>query len=418
MASLIRLLFLSSLGFLFFSASTAATWELQGLRVFLFSGLMGSLFVLVFAFCRVQPSNQYSLAVILAGLLSLISLVQIGRTPDLYDLKIVLPILAIGLSPFLATIVDGDQLTWNVRRLIGIYIAVTGASYLLGNSSIDIHRFQSIARVDFSGSVILHSGLCVIYVVIGLSAIWSRQCRYVSLELLLATAAVAMLMLTATRTTIITLSLFGCLALFVGRRNTNGFRSVVLFSLLAIFVFLAFSLMVDDSLLRRLAIDENQNFSSGRYHSITHWLELVKDSPFGLGLGTIRDSLLYGRPALDGERLLEWPHNELVRFYVEAGYLGLAFLLTLLVGVLAVALKAAERTTNLVRRNLILVIMADMFAQIMLQNYFNTIYHSTVLLLVALVLSARGTMIRPLQSTWIGKASERDDGEQQKPQHI
>ena len=49
-----------------------------------------------------------------------------------------------------------------------------------------------------------------------------------------------------------------------------------------------------------------------------------------MGLGAVRELLADGRPALDGTSLLEWPHNEFVRFYVEAGPPGLLFVVLLL----------------------------------------------------------------------------------------
>jgi O-antigen ligase len=101
-----------------------------------------------------------------------------------------------------------------------------------------------------------------------------------------------------------------------------------------------------------------------------------------MGLGAVRELLADGRPALDGTELLEWPHNELVRFYLEAGPPGLLFVLLLLAVLLRRAVRAASREDDPVRRMLILAIAADLVAEACLQNLLNAVYHATVLILV------------------------------------
>ncbi|HVG87847.1 MAG TPA: hypothetical protein VM823_02670, partial [Gaiellales bacterium] len=91
----------------------------------------------------------------------------------------------------------------------------------------------------------------------------------------------------------------------------------------------------------------------------------------------------------------EWPHNEFVRFYVEAGPLGLAFIL-LLVGLLVrTALVAAVADPVPERRALMLVIAADIVAESCLQNLFNAIHHATVLVLFLAVAAARDSGTAP-----------------------
>jgi O-antigen ligase len=95
----------------------------------------------------------------------------------------------------------------------------------------------------------------------------------------------------------------------------------------------------------------------------------------------VRELMAGGKPFLEGESTLEWPHNEFVRFYVEAGPVGLAFVL-LLVGLLVrTALVAAAADPVPERRALMLVIAADIVAESCLQNLFNAVHHATVLVL-------------------------------------
>jgi O-antigen ligase len=145
--------------------------------------------------------------------------------------------------------------------------------------------------------------------------------------------------------------------------------------------FAAWTLMINDSFWRRLIGDQG-DFSSGRWSSISHWLALTGDHPFGMGLGAVRELLADGRPALDGSSLLEWPHNEFVRLYVEAGPPGLLFVVLLLTVLTHRALAAARDIADPVLRALILVIVADLVAEACLQNLLNAVYHATVLILI------------------------------------
>ena len=96
----------------------------------------------------------------------------------------------------------------------------------------------------------------------------------------------------------------------------------------------------------------------------------------------MRELLAGGRPALDGTTLLEWPHNEIVRFYVEAGPPGLLFVVLLLAVVVRRAVRTASADIDPVRRTLALAVAADLVAEALLQNLLNAIYHATVLFLL------------------------------------
>ena len=139
--------------------------------------------------------------------------------------------------------------------------------------------------------------------------------------------------------------------------------------------------LVSDSFYLRL-IGAQGDYSSGRWASIGHWLSLAGDHPWGLGLGAVRELLAGGRPALDGTALLEWPHNELVRFYVEAGPPGLLFVVLLLAVAVRRAVRVTRENIDPVQRTLALAIAADLVAEAFLQNLLNAVYHATVLFLL------------------------------------
>ena len=80
--------------------------------------------------------------------------------------------------------------------------------------------------------------------------------------------------------------------------------------------------------------------------------------------------------------MLEWPHNELVRFYVEAGPPGLLFVALLLALLVRRATRAARATDDPMLRALVLAIAADLIAETLLQNFLNAVYHATVLILI------------------------------------
>jgi hypothetical protein len=89
-----------------------------------------------------------------------------------------------------------------------------------------------------------------------------------------------------------------------------------------------------------------------------------------------------------GGHLLEWPHNEFVRFFVEGGVLGLMLVLVVVGEALRRARRRALVTADPVERVLLLAIAADMLAQCLLQNYFNSVYHATVMLMLLGMLAA------------------------------
>ena len=195
-------------------------------------------------------------------------------------------------------------------------------------------------------------------------------------------------MLTGTRSAVLTLVVFGALWLSAGRLPELARARTLGLVLAALALFFLLSLLVSDSLWSRLVELGGAGYSSGRWPAIQHWLALGAGHPFGLGLGAVRQLLAGGRPEIAGGHLLEWPHNELVRFYVEGGILGAVLVLVLIIEVVRRARRRAMATADPVERVIVLAIAADMLVQCLLQNYFNSVYHATVLLMILGMLAA------------------------------
>ncbi len=193
--------------------------------------------------------------------------------------------------------------------------------------------------------------------------------------------SLAMVFLTATRTALLTLAIFGVLYLLTSPRPDLALRQLGVAILGVALAFAGWTLVVSDSFWLRL-VGGQGDFSSGRWASIAHWLTVAGDHPWGMGLGAVRELLAEGRPALDGDAYLEWPHNEFVRLYVEAGPPGLLFVVLLLTVLVRRAVRAARDAADPVLRALILAIAADLIAEACLQNLLNAVYHATVLILI------------------------------------
>jgi O-antigen ligase len=243
------------------------------------------------------------------------------------------------------------------------------------------HDYAGIVRYDPTGSVIMHASLSLVCLLLALART-AEPGPLLRRGGFLAVGVVALVMVleAATRTVIISLALLACFHLLTTRDRGASVRRLLVAGLGLVLVFAAYSVLWNPSfLLRLVSNDEVTDYGSGRLPSIAYWLALVGDHPFGLGFGAVRELMANGKPFLDGDNTLEWPHDEYVRFYVEAGPLGLAFVLLLVGGCVRMALRAAAVDGCGPRRMLTLAIAADLLAESCLQNLFNAIYHATVL---------------------------------------
>ncbi len=231
--------------------------------------------------------------------------------------------------------------------------------------------------------MVAYSSLAVITLLVTAARLPGLRSRPVWLaHMLVAAVACVTIFLTATRTIFVTLAVFVLLQALAACEPGRCLRRTIALAGGLALAFLLHTWLVSDAFLHRLLGQGVGDYSSGRWTSQLHWLRSALDHPLGLGLGAVRDTLARTRPPLGGGGLLEWPHNELIRFYVEAGPLGLAFVLLLLGFLLSRGVRAARLDGDGTRRALILAILADMVAQCLLQNYLNAIYQSTSLILV------------------------------------
>jgi O-antigen ligase len=388
-----RGLFLLAAASLVLSATTVAALGLEDLRIVVFAALFAALAAGALALCpRVDGSAAVAPSVALWLLMLLAAIDQLSAqatTASLVDYKIALPITALLLAPNLRVALGGPDLPRLVVGLGVVYITVTTLAALAIPSTTVLRGVTAHVRVDVTGSVVLHASLATIIALVTGAALARPGPVIVRALLLLVLAAAAwIVMLTATRSAVLTLVVFGGLWLAAGRLPELARARTLGLALAALALFLLLSLVVSDSLWSRLVELGGAGYSSGRWHAIQHWLALAAGKPFGLGLGAVRQLLAGGRPEIAGGHLLEWPHNELVRFYVEGGILGVVLVLTLIIEVIRRARRRAMATTDPVERVVVLAIAADMLVQCLLQNYFNSVYHATVLLMILGMLAA------------------------------
>ena len=378
---LTRALLVVVCGFAALSSSVAAALGLAEERILVFTALLLALLLLPFVL-RPHLARPSGPVLLLCALLAAIVLTDLDGSFDPVDAKIALPVLVLLAAPNLARHLPSDELMRFVWRLLSGYVALTFLYQVLAEPAVVARGYEGIVRYDPTGSVVMHSSLSLIHLILAAT----RLCQPIAARARLGTLALggmslSMVFLTATRTALLTLALFAILQLATAPQPALAWRRLGAALLGLSFAFAGWTLLVNDSFYLRLAGGQG-DFTSGRWSSLGYWLALAGDHPWGLGLGAVREVLADGRPALGSTELLEWPHNELVRFYVEAGPPGLLFVALLLVLLVRRATRAARATNDPMLRALVLAIAADLIAETLLQNLLNAVYHATVLILI------------------------------------
>ena len=270
-----------------------------------------------------------------------------------------------------------------------LYVFLTVALALALPSTTVLRNVASHARIDVTGSLVLHASLCTIVALAATAALFCRRGVLARLALTLTiTGAAWMVLLSGTRSALVVLALFVGLWAIAGRPGDLVRPRAIAVGVAAVVGFAVLSFLASDTLWARLVAIGQDGYSSGRGPAVRHWLGMAAGEPFGLGIGAVRTMLADGRPTIAGGHLLEWPHNEFIRFYVEGGVLGITLVLVLVVDVARRAVRRARRTPDPLERVVLLAITADMIAQCLLQNYFNSVYHATVMLLLVAMLAA------------------------------
>lgn len=375
-------LLLLLLSFAFLAAAPAQAFGLQTARTIGFPLVLAALSVLALAWRPTVPASHDPAPLLLLALLGAIAALDLAGTLDPIAYKIALPVLALLLAPRLALLLDGFDVARAVRGLLTTYVVLTATLLLSTDPDALARGHDSVQRWDVTGSVVTHASLCVVYVVLAATTLQSRPSRIEAVVAALAgAAALAMTFLSGTRTALVTWALFLALAMLSGgsRRRLAALAGSVAVGLAL------HTLLVSESFAQRL--QGAGDYSSGRSYSLVVWLGRLAEQPLGIGLGGVRTALATERPAIDGERMLEWPHNEIVRLTVEAGPLGLAFAIGLVACTLRLALRGAAAAADPLRRDLLLVLAADVVAESLLQNFFNGIYQATAFLLLIGILA-------------------------------
>ncbi len=392
-SGLMRALLALAMAALAFSATTVAALGIEDLRMVLFAGVLAALSL---GSMLIRPgfgSRDRAAPLLAAWLLTVLALAAqftpFGSLASPLDYKIALPILALFIAPNLRAAIGDLDLARFACRAGMLYVLATAGLALAVPSTATLRNVASEVRVDVTGSVVLHASLCTLVMLVAAAALARPAGLATRLALALTLAAAAwMVMLTGTRSTVLTLCLFVGLWAATGRAADLARPRVIGMGLVAIGGFLLLSVATSDTIWTRLVALGEVGYSSGRGPALGHWLGMAAAEPLGLGLGAVRNLLAEGRPAIAGGHLLEWPHNELVRFYVEGGVLGLTLVVVLIAEALRRAARRARATDDPVERVLLLAIAADLVTQCLVQNYFNSVYHATVLLLLLGVLAA------------------------------
>ena len=382
MASLAtRALLVVVCGFAALSSSAAAALGLAEERIFVFTALVMALSLLPFL-VRPRLVRPGGPILLLWLMLAAMVLVDLAGEFDPLDAKAALPLLVLLAAPNLARGLAPGELGRFVWRLLSVYVAMTCVYQLVAEPAAVAHGYDGIVRYDPTGSVVMHSSLSLIHLIMALTRLSQPLPARVRLATLaLGAMSLSMVFQTATRTALLTLVIFAVLHLATTQRPSRACYRLGAAALGLGLAFTLWTIGVNDSFYLRLTGGQN-DYSSGRWSSLAHWLTVAGDHPWGLGLGAVRELLANGRPELDGSALLEWPHNEFVRFWVEAGPIGLLFVVLLLALLLRRALRAARIERDPVMRALILAIAADLLAEACLQNLLNAVYHATVLILI------------------------------------
>ncbi|MEZ5823498.1 MAG: O-antigen ligase family protein [Geminicoccaceae bacterium] len=385
MESTFKALLFVAVGFMFLSSSTAAAFDFQEIRLFAFAVVFGTIALAAFACHPVIRLDALELPLILLWFLGMMAVFDLAGTFDPLDYKVALPVLAIAVAPNVRQVlVDTDLPRWIFRAF---------AAYTLGIITINAFAsgplawMQMTGRVDLSGSVVSMASLGVITVLLALGE--ARQARGLRRFFLVSISLLAFLAMfaAATRTAIVTLGVTGLLLVIAGPNRSGKMRGLIVCLVAILGLFAAHTLFVSDVFYLRLIGDFSEDYSSGRWHSLVHWLEIAASGPFGQGIGSVREIMQGGRPDISGGKLLEWPHNEFVRFFVEGGVFGFAMISLLVLAMTGRAVRSARTACDERERIVILVLAADMIAQSLLQNHFNMVYHSSMTMLLLATLT-------------------------------
>jgi O-antigen ligase len=385
----VRLLLACVVAMAFVAADAAETFGLGTLRVVAGACLVGLLAGLPLLADRRLEVGHLALPLLLLLLLAGIAVADVPSGIDPIEYKILLLLPPMLAAPQLARRIPAVEVVALLHALLALYVVVTALLVATGDSSLLYKGGEAAPRLDASGSVVTHASMCLVYLLCAAASFAGAAPLGRAVRLGVGVLALAMLLATATRTPYLALLIFVAARLLAGDGRQAVLRAALAGGIGLVLVLVVWTALVSDAAWLRLAGASQADYSTGRLVSIRYWLRAAADGP--LGLGAVRATLAGGRPALATDADLEWPHNELVRLWVEAGPLGLAFALLLLGAAWRRGLRAARSVADPAVRVVILALLADLSAQMLFQNFLNSIYHATAWVTLLWMLTARTT---------------------------
>ena len=229
MASLlVRCLLVLVCGFAALSSSVAAALGLEEERILAFTGLVSALLLLaVHGPAPAGPAERSPSPAGPPGRRHPADrsrrAVSIPSTP-----RSSLPVLVLVAAPNLARFMSAEELVRFVWRLLSFYVAATFFYQVVAEPAAVARGYEGIVRYDPTGSVVMHSSLSLIHLVLAATRLGRGLAPRARLAtLVLGGMSLAMVFLTATRTAFLTLAIFAAArachrAAPDGRRSSAG----------------------------------------------------------------------------------------------------------------------------------------------------------------------------------------------------
>ena len=323
--------------------------------------------------------NDTLVSIILLILLTTIFFLYSNKTLDFKDYKFLILILLIFAYSSLRHIFNYERTVKFFFLILNFYIALIFLNDLfLKELTYNENRFQ---RYDFTGSVTTHSINCLIFLYLSYFYLNKIENKIIKLVILInSMLAIYMLFLVAGRQFIIILFLYYFFLIILSKKNKlKNILNFLLFILVGLFLFWLFTKYINNLLYLRLFENPN-DYSSGRINAIIFWYENFKQ--YGpLGIGYISNNTEIFK--------IDWPHNEIFRFYVEGGILGLIFISILLFYWLKILINNYKYKNHDFYFYLSIFLFSIMVTQIFFDNIIDAIYRIFVFNFIFYLISTK-----------------------------
>ncbi|PHS73127.1 MAG: hypothetical protein COB22_02340 [Cycloclasticus sp.] len=279
---------------------------------------------------------------------------------------------------------DSDTVCKLIWYLFLTYIVLTFSSYLAGHSR-EVIVGTLYKRLDITGSLTAHAVLCSLFIMFTLA--WFNTAKYIAprwFMLCMLFVALYMLFKTGNRQSLLVLFIFGFVytLAFPKKLQSILYASYGLMGMAG--VFFMYTIFIDSNLFYRLFLLDERGFSSGRQEAIIYWISQVENVFTGLGLGNTAEFLVNLRGELYTYE--NFPHNELIRFYVEGGIFGLLFILLLLGYFFYWSYVVIKFDKNRMRVLYVTAVFSTVFISSVLDNLIFDMYKSNAYLMIILMM--------------------------------